>query len=373
MANRWLWMVCIFFCVSVGLFVPAVQAQEELDGDFTTLLMDDGTVIARTAHRAFIGDRYLNSDDQLYEVYKIAGTKAYCKVVKEKAGAGLISGAMARIASFFRAQTTQKQGPIAIYHTHSDESYLPTDGTSSKERKGGIIDVGDVLAKAFVKNGVPAVHSDTEHVPHDALAYDRSRRTAVQLLREKQPSVLLDVHRDAVPREEYATEINGQGVTKIQLVVGRENPNFEASNNFAKQIKKAVDRRYPGFVKGIFYGKGKYNQDLTPKLMLLEFGTNTNSKESAERAADIFAASAKDALRGTAGMGLTNRGSWRSLFWIVAAVVGGVGLFILINRGSLKDLGKEFTGALGEEVETFSAPDEAEDKNENNKNGGDLP
>lgn len=370
MLRKWGWViVLILFSVGLGPFIASVQAQEELDGTFTTLMTSDEKIIARTAHRAFVGDRYLDSEDQLFEVYKISGTTAYCKMVSEKGGLGLVSGAIARITSLLTARTTRPNGPVAIYHTHSAESYLPTDGKSSKEGRGGIIDVGDTLAKAFRKNGIPAVHSDTEHIPHDALAYDRSRRTAVQLLRQKRPSVLLDVHRDAVPREEYATEINGQGVTKIQLVVGRENPNFEASNTFAKQIKKTVNRKYPGFIKGIFYGKGKYNQDLTPKLMLLEFGTNTNSKESAERAADIFAASAKDVFQGTIGLGLTNRGSWRSLFWIVAALAGGVGLFILINRGSLKDIGKEFAGALGEEGGKANEPDRPE--GDSSRNDGD--
>jgi hypothetical protein len=38
----------------------------------------------------------------------------------------------------------------------------------------------------------------------------------------------------------------------------------------------------------------------------------------------------------------------RSLFWIIAALVGGVGLFLLLNRKGLENIGKEFTGAVGE-------------------------
>ena len=51
---------------------------------------------------------------------------------------------------------------------------------------------------------------------------------------------------------------------------------------------------------------------------------------------------------GTAGTGFVNRGGWRSLFWILAAAIGGVGIFLLINKRSLKDVGKEFSGAVGE-------------------------
>jgi len=344
------WTVVAVFILTLAVSGSAL-GHHELDGKYVTLVTDDGKVICRTAHEVVVGDRYLDSSDQLYEVYRIRGDKALCKLVKERNKA--LSGVISFLnsvwnGSLFRAET-QKKGPVGIYHTHSDESYAPTDGASSHRGNGGIFKVGEALRQAFEKEGIKAIQLKAAHDPHDAMAYDRSRRTAAQLLKEG-PSVLLDVHRDAVPREEYATEINGQGVTKVQLVVGRENPNFDACNQFAKQIKKVVDQKHPGFIKGIFYGKGKYNQDLTPRMLLVEFGTNTNSRESAERAAQIFAASAKDAIYGGAGGGIGSRGSWRSLFWIIAAVVGGVGLFILINRGSLKDIGKEFTGALGNEI-----------------------
>ncbi|HOP73753.1 MAG TPA: stage II sporulation protein P [Bacillota bacterium] len=342
--------ILVAFILALAVSASAF-GHHELDGKYMTLVTSEGKVICRTAHDVVVGDRYLDSDDHLYEVFRIRGDKAYCKLVKER------NKALSSVISFltsvwngslFKAES-QKQGPVGIYHTHSDESYAPTDGSSSQRGSGGIFKVGETLSQAFEKEGIKAIQLKTAHDPHDAMAYDRSRRTAAQLLK-KGPSVLLDVHRDAVPREEYATEINGQGVTKVQLVVGRENPNFDAVNQFAKQIKKVVDKKHPGFIKGIYYGKGKYNQDLSPRMLLLEFGTNTNSRESAERAAQIFAASVKDVITGGAGNKISNRGSWRSLIWIIAALVIGVGLFMLINRGSLKDIGKEFTGALGNEV-----------------------
>lgn len=359
-----LMIVCLVLVISA--FSTNVFAENELNGKYMTLLTPDGKVIVRTAHEVVVGDRYLDSSDQLYEVRKVSGNKAFCQRTLDKSDS-LWSSVIATFSSiwngsFFKAQA-RGGGPIAIYHTHSDESYTPTDGTSSRRGNGGVFKVGDQLAKEFKKSGIPSVHSTTAHDPHDAMAYDRSRRTAADLIKKNQPSVLLDVHRDAVPRGEYATKINGQGATKIQLVVGRQNPNFQATNKFAKQIKKIVDRKQPGLIKGVFYGKGKYNQDLTPRLMLLEFGTNTNSRESAERSAKIFADAAAEALRGEAGMGIANRGGWQSLFWIVAAVIGCIGLFILMNHGSLKDIGKEFTGAFDEEVpkELTAHPDPDDD------------
>jgi stage II sporulation protein P len=340
--------LAIIFILILGGAVQVLGETELSDGKYTTMKDPEGRIITRTAHPMVIGDQYLNSNNQLYQVTRIQGSTVIAKLVKSSSSPWnsfkqLFSGIFG--LNNFQAEVRTK-GPIGIYHTHSDESYLPSDGTSSREGNGGVFQVGDNLTNGFEAAGIPVVHSKTPHDPHDAMAYDRSRRTAAQLLK-KGPICLLDVHRDAVPAQEYTDVVNNRPVTKVQLVVGRQNPNFAANNNFAKQIKAVVDRKYPGFIKGIFYGKGKYNQDLGPRTVLLEFGSNTNSKEAAERGAWIFAAAAKEVVYGNTGNSSVNRGSLRSLFWILAALIGGVGLFLLINKRGLKDI-KEFTGAVGE-------------------------
>lgn len=354
--RRWLISSVITAVIAAILclnLTSVVYGESELRQKYMTLKDDRGRVITRTAHEVVVGDEYLNSENNLYRVYKVSGLAAKVKLVKSdalKASAWselqLFLSSLLR-GDFFRSEVKQR-GPIAIYHTHSDESYIPSDGTSSKKGHGGVFQVGDTLTRSFEKLGIPVVHSKTPHDPHDGLAYDRSRRTAVQLLKDR-PAALLDVHRDAVPREEYTTVVNKQDVAQVQLVVGRQNPNFQTTNDFAKQIKASVDKKAPHLIKGIFYGKGKYNQDLGPRSMLLEIGTYTNSKGAAERGAAIFAAAAKDVLYGNTGAGAINRGGMRNVFWIVVAVLGGLGLFFLLNRSGLKKISKEFSGALGEE------------------------
>ncbi len=367
-----------FFYLSIFLLIPLLAitntafAEMELSGKYMTLRDEHGKVITSTAHQIVAGDQYLDSQNNLYRVVKVHDNLATVKLVrKEKLTASTISElkdlwSYLLSGEFLRGETKTK-GPIAIYHTHSDESYIPGDGTSSKFGRGGIFQVGDSLANAFEKSGIPVIHSKNAHDPHDAMAYDRSRRTAVQLLK-KQPTTLLDVHRDAVPAQMYSDVVNNQGVTKVQLVVGRQNPNFQANNDFAKRIKETCDRKYPGFIKGIFYGKGKYNQDLGPRSILLEFGTDTNSKVAAERGAQIFAAASKDVLYGNRGARFINRGSMRSLFWVIAVLIGGTGLFFLINRGGFKNLGKEFTGAMGEDEENEISNSQNEGKNDDQSN-----
>lgn len=180
------------------------------------------------------------------------------------------------------------EGFIGIYHTHNDESYIPTDGTASVNGRGGIHRVGDVLGRELAQHGFRVVKSEALHLPHDRGAYRRSRRTALKML-PKNPLVLLDVHRDATPPEFYREVVKGEPVTQIRLVVGRENPFHRTNLAFARRLKAEADRSFPGLVKGIYYGRGNYNQDLGPRTLLIEVGAHTNSRIRAERGAAMFA------------------------------------------------------------------------------------
>lgn len=50
-----------------------------------------------------------------------------------------------------------------------------------------------------------------------------------------------------------------------------------------------MDEKCPGLSAGIFMGRGNYNQDLSPRSILVEVGTHTNSKEDAQRGIEMFA------------------------------------------------------------------------------------
>jgi stage II sporulation protein P len=167
-----------------------------------------------------------------------------------------------------------------LFHTHSDESYIPTSGTASEPGKGDVLDIGKALQSALQKEGISVTHSDKLHDPHDINAYHRSRRTAAQLIKE-QPDAVFDIHRDSAPARAYQTSINGVDSARIMIVIGRSNPNMQTNLQYAKRIKAAADELYPGLMRGIFMGKGDYNQDLYPTSILFECGTDRLSKEDA--------------------------------------------------------------------------------------------
>lgn len=167
---------------------------------------------------------------------------------------------------------------IGLYHTHNDECYNYADGTDSVYGKGGIHDVGAELKKQLEKLGVQVYYSEALHLPHDSGAYSRSLSTASELLRNDLDAIF-DIHRDATPRKEYITEVNGEPMSKVRMVVGSANANSSVNKEFALTIKAYADEVYPGLIKDIYIGKGNYNQQLFDRAMLFEFGTNLIEKE----------------------------------------------------------------------------------------------
>lgn len=383
--NRLLTIFCILVMVLGGLFFayennPRVyntlaEAGIELNildslgkwegelagGEYYSFVDETGREIDQTARQVYIGDELIAEDNNRYKVTSINmdNKQAVCQLVGKEEIAYQEEWDQIPVLEMAAAKSQ-----VAIYSTHTAESYVPTDGADSKPGKGGIKQVGNIFAQELKNNGVNAQISANNHDPHDANAYHRSRKTAAQLLKSN-PIAIIDVHRDGVPDPNfYKTTINGQPGTKIRLVVGRQNPHMSANLDFAKQTKAYFDKNYPGLIKGIFMAKGNYNQDLSPRAMLIEVGTHTSSRSAAEKGVALFAdglpkllgiaAAAPGAAPTAPGAAPAAKGTSSSLIWLVLAVLIGGGIFLLISTGSIKgsmgklsNLGREFSNYFG--------------------------
>ena len=312
----------------------ALPARAENDGDCVYTLLDrSGNVLTMRAGRMYAGDEYIAADNREYRVVAAddAAMTATAEYVSDSA------------SEAFAANTDAKADGnrlICMYSTHSDESYVPDDGTESKWQGAGIYDVGDSLKAALAKKGIEAVYSHETFLPHDADAYTRSRRTAEELLK-KGPDALIDIHRDAVPARQYETEVDGEDISKVRLFVGRNNQNSAENKAFAKQIKAEADREYPGLIKDIFIGKGNYNQELYPHALLLEFGTHEIEKEKAEAATGYMAEVLDNVLYGASAKaegakGATRRGVAGGVGWVVGLAILAAAVYGLASTGSVR-------------------------------------
>lgn len=341
-------LVALSFMVGLGFSLPspAAAVYEDLpSGYYFTLVDENNNVITQTGAQVYVGDEYISSDNGKYQVVEVSGHSARCVYVGQEhmPVVNFDKRRQAWVIDSKEIPVVAAKPSIAIYHTHSDESYVPTDGKESKEGNGGIYDIGFALAERLKQLGYNVDYNKNNHNPHDVNAYNRSRRTAASLLKSGS-QVLIDVHRDAVPANQYQTQVNGQDATKIKLVVGKTNPNMKTNLDFAKQLKAVMDKNNPGLSNGIFMGKGDYNQDLNPRAMLIEVGAHTNSKEDATKGVTAFA----DILSTTLGGGSAdNTGGAAAkplpqnspsagttiLILLIVAAAAGVG-FYLLNKNS---------------------------------------
>ncbi|MBP7332676.1 MAG: stage II sporulation protein P [Firmicutes bacterium] len=338
------------------------EISDHIGGTFTTIADEQGNLLSMMSRNVYVGDELYTSEGKGYRVNKVTGGMAEA----------VFTGMDAQIVAyndFFTAREVpvatniaEKKGNIAVYHSHTDESYVPSDGTEAIPFKGGIYQVGKAMVDKLQGSGISVNYDQTAHDPHDNNAYVRSRRTAANLMKDK-PTAIFDVHRDGVPDPSYyRAEIDGKDVAKLRLVVGRENPRMDANMDFAKRMMAAANNAHPKVVKEIFVGKGDYNQDLSPTALLIEAGTHTNSKEQAEKGIALFTDAVPAAL-GISGApaaaptqpGKTTGagGGWKAAGWILGiTVVLGLG-FILLNSGSLSNARGNISGFAREIIGLF--------------------
>lgn len=265
---------------------PRIRATEAGEGHYYTVKDTQGRILLRTGLPVNAGDIFINEKNHAFKIFQIAGWAALARPTslpspkgeRDEKKAGLFS----RPDTAIPTQTDNIH--VAMYHTHSDESFPISDATTSIPGSGTIFEVGDTMAESLRAGNISVTHSDNTHGPHDENAYYRSRRTVFQLLKQR-PDAVFDVHRDSAPAEEYYTLINGLVTARSMIVVGRQNPHMGTNLAFARRIKAHADEVYPGLIRGIFIGHGNYNQDLYPTSLLIEIGTDQLSLESAERGA----------------------------------------------------------------------------------------
>lgn len=281
--------ISILFIVFVAaIILPKVYADEwssKKAGYYTVFDKNSNKMLFRISWDISVNDQYLSGDNKLYKIIRVdkKNEKAYAKYIET---VKLPDIDIDKVSQAMAQRTGERK--IAIYSTHSDESYVPTDGTASINGHGGIYHVDASLQKALEAKGVKVMVDRNLYLPHDAMAYRRSRTGAVKLLKDQRPDLLLDIHRDAVPYQEYIRKIAGKSATGVRIVLGRTNPNLKANKELAYKIKAVADKIYPNIIKDIFFGNGDYNQDLTPNALLLEFGTHTHTRQRAEESAALM-------------------------------------------------------------------------------------
>ncbi len=353
-------MLCLLAAL---LFLPLAAFAEKSETDDTPYEIFDqnGAYVTHYLGTPDAGDEYIAHDNTHYVIMSV-DSQAHTALAESK-GAYQMPG-VEWLHDDSLAVSSQPQRAIALYCTHSDESYVPTDGDSSITPRGGIYDVAESLKSNLEAQGITVHYDDSTHLPHDSGAYKRSRSTAESLLHNNVDAIF-DIHRDGIKDPgQYETTIKGEDASMVRLLVGKSNQNASANKAFAAELKAVADELYPELVRDIYIGKGSYNQDLSPRSVLLEFGTHTIEKERATAATEFMAATIQKTLYGgisgaahaqdqTNVSSGSKKGIWTGIAWIIGLVVVGACVFALASSGGMKPaaekLGRgmrEMTGGL---------------------------
>lgn len=292
----------VIFAVIMGLSVSVVGGKNVASADtndYYTIFdtNEDGKVLFMKGDNVNVDDEYISSDNRLYVIKSVddtnkTGVAEYMEDVKMP----VLNIKRNRELNLANASSGDKK--IGLYHTHNDECYNNEDGTDSIYGKGGVHDIGKALKKNFEKLGITVFYSENLHLPHDSGAYTRSQSTASELLRNGLDAIF-DIHRDATPRSEYITTVNGETMSKIRIVIGSANVKSAINKEFALNIKAYADEVYPGLIKDIYIGRGNYNQQLSERALLFEMGTNLIEKDLVKKSTYPLAKTVDVVLYGT--------------------------------------------------------------------------
>ena len=206
---------------------------------------------------------------------------------------------------------------VLIMHTHATEDYrlsaglwfTPGDGARSTDRSINMCAVGRVMADTLNAAGICTLHDETlNDYPSYTGSYANSRAVVQQYLAQY-PSikVVLDVHRDAIERENGTRcapvcTIDGRQAAQVMIICGCDNgtsvqlPAWRQNLRFAAAWERSMEEMYPGFPRPVLFSYRFYNQDLTTGSLLIEIGGHGNNLNEALYAGYLAAQGLADAL-----------------------------------------------------------------------------
>ena len=217
----------------------------------------------------------------------------------------------------FAVEWNSSDPQILIMHTHATEDYRlsaglwyrPGDGSRTTDRDLNMCAVGRVMADTLNAAGLNTLHDETlNDYPSYTGSYANSRAVVQQYLAQY-PSikVVLDVHRDAIERENGTRcapvcSIDGRQAAQVMIICGCDNgtsvqlPAWRQNLRFAAAWERSMEEKYPGFTRPVLFSYRFYNQDLTTGSLLIEIGGHGNNLNEALYAGYLAAQGLADAL-----------------------------------------------------------------------------
>lgn len=175
---------------------------------------------------------------------------------------------------------------ILLYNTHqmeeyADEGNVITAATYFKEKlekKGFVV---DFITDDFVAYGRNLGYGYKQ-------LYSVSRVFLEEALQEKDYDLIIDFHRDALPREITYVTYEGKDYAKLMFSIGVNNTNYQKNYQTASTIYDKLSNQEIPIMKPIYTIRSTYNQDLGNQIVLLEVGSHTNKYQEVLNSLDVL-------------------------------------------------------------------------------------
>ena len=190
---------------------------------------------------------------------------------------------------------------VYIYNTHQSEAYQG-NALEGYNIKPGVMMASYILQDKLATQNIKAdVMEDniTDYLNLNNMKYSKSYQASRVFLESalnqyKNYKLIIDLHRDALPKKSSTIVINNKSCAKISFVIGEEHQNYKANLNVANTINEKIKQKYPTLTRGIITKGGEdsngiYNQDLNPNIILIEIGGQENTIDEVLNTIELIA------------------------------------------------------------------------------------
>lgn len=177
---------------------------------------------------------------------------------------------------------------IYIYNTHQSEGY-----------EGGetVMDAAAILGNKLEEKGIHVVLETANfsaYAKSQGWDYNQSYAVSYKYLNDALVNyggfdLIIDFHRDAIPREASYLTANDKTYAKMMSVVGGLSGNSDAVTQTASTLYDIMNAQVSGIMRSTMTREAYYNQQVSEKTILIECGGDVNPFDEVKNSMDILA------------------------------------------------------------------------------------
>ncbi|MEG0290936.1 MAG: stage II sporulation protein P [Erysipelotrichaceae bacterium] len=176
---------------------------------------------------------------------------------------------------------------VYIYNTHQNEQY------SEKE---SVMDAAVILGNQLKEKGIEVVletNDFREYGRQHDLDYNHSYQISNKFLNDAFVNyggfdLIIDLHRDAIPRASCFTTIDQKQYAKMMVVVGGLSKNVDAILKTSSTLTDMINQKVDGIMKPVLNREAYYNQDMNEHMLLIELGGDLNTFDEIKNTIDYL-------------------------------------------------------------------------------------